>query len=1120
MSKTTSFDNDIPTSKKKELKKSKRLKEEISYIARPIAIINVKKNLKSNSNYTSGLVTLCDSGADDSFIRKDALPPGTTLIKSKDKYSVAGGMYKVKYMAKVYFTLPEFSESKIINHLFRVDETNGKNIGYDAIIGRDIMSVIGMKIDFQAQTLKWDKTDVSMKHPHELERKVSRLKDLRSTITVIEEPKATQEATDRVMRILESNYQKANLEEIASQANSLTPVQKGQLLQLLHRYKDLFDGTLGTWGGDPIKIRLKTDAKPYSGRYYPIPHINKETFRKEITRLEELGVLSPVKQSEWGAPVFIIPKKNGTVRFITDFRKLNAMTERETYPLPRIMDTMQQMEGFQFASALDLNMGYYTIQVHPESKDYLTIVTEFGKFRYNTIPMGLANSCDIFQAKVTELLGDIEMVKCYIDDILVLSKGTFQDHIDKLSQCFERIRKAGLKLNGEKCHFGLKEIPYLGYIITQDGIKPDPKKIEAVMNITQPETVKDLRAYIGLVQYYRDMWQRRSHILSPLTEQCKGRSKQPLKWTTEMIQAFEESKQMVAKETVLNYPDWTIPFDIHTDASDKQLGAVISQRGNPLAFYSRRLTKAQRNYTTTEKELLSIVECLKQFRGVLFGYKINVYSDHKNLVYTATLSESQRVMRWRLILEEFGPNIQHIAGEDNIVADGLSRLPTTKTDEKKLCTDDWHLAKQFFATAREKQRQDPTEEFGFPLAISLVQREQEKEKKNPKSWLQIAEQKKLSGYTVEEIDDFLIFCHEGKIYVPEILRGRTLDWYHYFLEHPGGDRLSQTIGSIAYWPGLHHQAKQYAKRCKVCQTFKKRKIKYGKLPPKIVEDFIPWHTVHIDLIGPYRKQAHQEQLDGTIKKVVMNLTCMTFVDPATGWFEVAEVPYYDVEDINNKTKKQIDKASARISLLFKKHWLDRYPRPRKVVFDNGSEFKKNFVTLLKDFDIKPKVTSVKNPTANAPVERVHQIIGQMLLTKNLGSRIFDHIDPWGDILSSIAWAIRASYHSTLKATPGQLVYHRDMIFNIKHLANWHEMTNRKQEDVNKNTLRENKNRIDYDYKVGDKVFVTIKDIQGKLDNPKDGPYPITQIFTNGTVRIQKGIVNERINIRRLEPYFE
>ena len=218
--------------------------------------------------------------------------------------------------------------------------------------------------------------------------------------------------------------------------------------------------------------------------------------------------------------------------------------------------------------------------------------------------------------------------------------------------------------------------------------------------------------------------------------------------------------------------------------------------------------------------------------------------------------------------------------------------------------------------------------------------------------------------------------------------------------------------------------------------------------------------------------------------------------------------------------RHIDKTSARISLLFKKHLLDRYPRPQTVIFDNGSEFKKNFIPLLQDFSIKPKVTTVKNPQANAPVERIHQIVTQMLLAKDLSNRVFDHIDPWGDILSSIAWAIRASYHSTLEATPGQLIYQRDMILNMSYVANWHEITNKKQIDSDKSNLRENNRRIDYDYQIGQKVFVTSTDIKCKLDDPKEGPFEITNIYTNGTVRIQKGSINERINICSLEPYFE
>ena len=400
------------------------------------------------------------------------------------------------------------------------------------------------------------------------------------------EPKTTREATERVVKILDSNYEAANLHDVVDNAHSLNSKQKDQLLALLEDFEDIFDGTLGHWKTDPIEIELKPGSKPYNGRYYPVPKINKETFKKELLRLVDIGVLNRVEQSEYGTPVFIIPKKEGTVRFITDFRRVNKTIVRKPYPIPRIGETMQQLEGFQFATALDLNMGYYTIDLAESSKDITTIVTEFGKFRYNKLPMGMCISGDIFQAKVNELLGDIEGVKAYIDDILVLSKGTFTDHIEQLRLCFRRIQAAGLKVNAKKCSFGLAEIPYLGYIITRQGIKPDPKKIQGILDLERPKTTTECRALLGLIQYYRDMWQRRSHILAPLTEASSGPKVRKIKWTDDLEQAFCNLKKMISEETLLTYPDWTKPFTIHTDASDYQLGAVISQDNKPIAFFT------------------------------------------------------------------------------------------------------------------------------------------------------------------------------------------------------------------------------------------------------------------------------------------------------------------------------------------------------------------------------------------------------------------------------------------------------------------------------------------------------------------------------------------------------
>ena len=938
-------------------------------------------------------------------------------------------------------------------------------------------------------------------------------KEIKATFMRSVEPKATQEETERVIKILDSNYKKADLEEVVDKADNLNDKQKEQLLLLLRELEELFDGTLGRWKTTPVKIELKPGAKPVNARWYPVPRINKETFKRELMRLVKIRVLEKVQESQWGTPVFIIPKKEGTVRFITDFRKVNNQILRKPFPIPRIADTLQQLEGFTFASALDLNMGYYTIPLHECSKDVTTIVTEFGKFRYNCLPMGMVISADVFQSKVYDLIGDIEGVRTYIDDILCIGNGSFEEHLNQLREILRRFQKAGLKVNAPKCSFGLQEIPYLGYIISKKGLRPDPKKVQGIVDLSKPQTAKEMKSLIGMIQFYRDMWKRRSHILSPLIDAAAGKKgRTTITWNEEMNEAFIQLKQMVTEKVFLTYPDWTKPFDVHTDASDKQLGAVISQENRPIAFFSRRLSKAQRNYTTTEKELLSIVECLKQFRNILFGYEIHVYSDHKNLVYEATLSESQRVMRWRLILEEFGPNIHHIAGVDNIVADTLSRLKSNNAEEDKSESLTDNKMKQLYATSRVRGIQAD-----FPLEKDLIRVEQGKELSRTKSKLKSLMKDKESGHYFDEVDGVKLIMHDKRIYIPESLRESALNWYHHYLNHPGGDRLGNTIRQTCYWKGLSNQAKQHVKTCKVCQQHKKKR-KYGLLPAKKIEELVPWETVHIDLIGPYSVTAKQIQPGGSIKEVELTLIAMTMVDPATGWFEITEVPYYSIEDVKRDENQYIDKSSARISQLFEQAWLGRYPRPKQVIFDNGSEFKMHFVTLLKDFDIKPKPTTVENPQGNAPVERIHQVVHNMVKTKELDKFIFDYIDPWGEILSSIGWAIRASYHSTLQATPAELVFGRDMLFNLKKAINWKAITENKRKQIARDNIRENSVRIPHEYKVGDEVLRLKKGIKRKYSRHKSDPYQVTAIHTNGTVTIRQGAKRQRISIRNIEPY--
>jgi len=456
----------------------------------------------------------------------------------------------------------------------------------------------------------------------------------------------------------------------------------------------------------PISFELKEGTTPYHGRAYPIPQIHKAMLMKEIDRLCSIGVLEWQPSSRWASPTFIIPKKDGTVRTISDFRELNKRIVRKPYPIPKISTTLQEMEGFSYATALDLNMGYYTIRLDPEASEICTIIFPWGKYSYKRLPMGYGGSADIFQAQMMDLMASLEYVRAYIDDLLIITRGTLDDHIEKIEIVLARLRDAGLKVNAAKSFFCTHEIEYLGYILTREGIKPQNKKVQAILALNPPNSVKELRHFLGMVQYYRDMWVKRSEMLAPLSDlvaECgetkttkKNKVKKtPWKWDPIHQAAFDCVKATIAKEVVLAYPDFSKPFEIYTDASTLQLGAVITQDNRPIAFFSRKLSETQTKYTVTEIELLAIVETLKEFKGMLWGQIIKVYTDHKNLTRDALGLTSDRVHRWRLLLEEYAPEIVYIKGTHNTVADAISRL---EYNPKLNSTNEYNHATQGVST--------------------------------------------------------------------------------------------------------------------------------------------------------------------------------------------------------------------------------------------------------------------------------------------------------------------------------------------------------------------------------------------------------------------------------------
>ena len=501
---------------------------------KPVAIVCFKSRLGKGKPVE--LRALLDSGGAGTLVTEKAVKK-LRVKKSNLKpvtWTTPAGEVTTNKTVKSRLLLPELHEDRTIEWNFHVASTLG---AYDMIIGRDLLSFLGIDIKFSNQTIVWDFAEMPFKDA-----------DADLSQFHVDEPQHVTEAHERLKSILDAKYEAANLEEVCRSQTGLSSEEQDKLLQLLRKYNHLFDGTLGKWKGSKVHLELNKEAQPYHARAFPIPRVHVDTLKVEVERLCKLGVLKRVNRSQWAAPTFVIPKKDKTVRFISDFRELNKRIQRRPHPIPHIQDMLLNLEGFQYATSLDLNMGYYHLELDERSKELCTIILPFGKFEYQRIPMGLCNSPDIFQEKMNELFMGLDYARAYIDDLLCLTKGDYDDHLEKLENILARLSQAGLKVNAKKSFFARSELEFLGYWISRDGIQPVKEKVAAIMNIDEPKNRRQLRSFIGIVNYYRDMWFRRSHILAPLAALTSNSTKWV--WGPKQVAAFRMAKRVIANPCI------------------------------------------------------------------------------------------------------------------------------------------------------------------------------------------------------------------------------------------------------------------------------------------------------------------------------------------------------------------------------------------------------------------------------------------------------------------------------------------------------------------------------------------------------------------------------------------
>lgn len=725
---------------------------------------------------------------------------------------------------------------------------------------------------------------------------------------------------------------------------------------------------INTENHEPIKIRP-----------YRIPNAQREEMKDIIDELIKTDVIRH-SNSPWCSPAILVKKKDGSKRLCIDYRKLNSITKKDCYSLPIIEELIDRLSGAKFFSLLDLKSGFWQCAVNKEDveKTAFSPAPGLGLYEFNVMPFGLTNAPSTFQRLMDKVLGQSDHYSAYLDDIIIFSKD-YQSHLSHLEEVFCKLSKAGLRVKKSKCNFGLSKINYLGFIVSKDGVRPDPTKIEPIMNWKKPQGVKELQSFIGTCGYYHKFIENFATISFPLYNLLK----KSVSWTWDRSanNAFETLKTKISQISTLNHPNWKIPFNIHCDASDVAVGAVLSQTidgmDKPVAFFSKTLSVSQQKYSTSDRECLSIVLAIKKFRYYLYGNKFVVYTDHDPLKYLKTCKNiSGKRARWILDLEEYDFEIKYIPGHKNTVADGLSR---------SIC------AVEFCSSLNMEQEQKKDPKLGIiinclssnNLPVESIDRETNHLVKM------------LKRLSIEKN----VLCHKSRRGIrpimPNHLRKSVFESCHVnSLAHAGINKTKEAIRCICFWPNMDHDITSWISKCYSCQTNKHKNY----TPKSLLKPLLPSHLQQfweVDFTGPLPTTLHG------------NRYIIVFINIFTKWVEALAVP---------------DQTAATASKALIECIVSRYGIPDQLHSDQGRQFESEiFKNLCSRLGINKTRTTPYHPSGNGNVERSNRTIKEMLR-----HFVNSYQNDWDFYLPIVLLAIRSSQHSSTKFSPAELTLGRNL----------------------------------------------------------------------------------------------
>ena len=386
------------------------------------------------------------------------------------------------------------------------------------------------------------------------------------------------------------------------------------------------------------------------------------------------------QDSVWASPMVLVRKKDGGLRVCVDYRRLNSVSQADAYPMPRIDELIDRLGKARYISTMDLSRGYWQVPVETASRDKTAFATPRGLFQFRVMPFGLHGAPATFQRLMDRVINGLDdFAAAYLDDLIIYS-ATWKEHLAQLRVVMERLRAAGLTAKPPKCQLGMSRCTYLGHVVGNGLVCPEPSKIQSVETFPTPANKKQVRRFLGLTGYYRKFIPDYAKIAAPLTDLTRKNKPNQVLWTAECDMAFQELKSILCSSPVLASPDFTRSFILQTDASERGVGAVLSQcdgdgQEHPIAYFSRKLLPREEHYSTIEKECLAIKLGVQAFRVYLLGRPFLIQTDHRALEWLDRLKDNNhRLTRWSLALQPYQFTVTYRAGKANSNADALSRL--------------------------------------------------------------------------------------------------------------------------------------------------------------------------------------------------------------------------------------------------------------------------------------------------------------------------------------------------------------------------------------------------------------------------------------------------------------